>query len=162
LLYPILIKGIPDLSRVKYVQLLLVATQLAQPCGYWQAQRRRSGRLSFDARDRQNPWLTARNGPFLRHEVAFFTKSNRRIILLGGKARPACTPGLRTAAATVPSFPTHNRPQPAANGLDILQSELAKFDLRSENAHFTRSRWNHKAADGITKTAEGGLDSIHF
>ena len=94
----------------------------------------------------------------LRHEVAFFKKLNRRVILLGRKTRPACTPGPRAAAATAPTFATHNRPQPAANDLDILQSELAKFDLRSENADIThRSRRNHKPADGITKTAEGGI-----
>jgi hypothetical protein len=61
------------------------------------------------------------------------------------------------------AFTAHKRPQAAANNLDILQGELAKFDLSLEGADIVqRGGRNNKAADGITKTAKGKPNIIHF
>ena len=106
--------------------------------------------------------FTARNGPSPSWS-GIFREIKSGDYLVGREDAPGFHTGPRAAAATAPTFATPNRPQPAANDLDILQSELAKFDLRSENADIAqRGGRNHKAADGITKTADGELDPIHF
>jgi hypothetical protein len=79
-----------------------------------------------------------------------------------GQTRPASAPVVQAAAPPL-DFAAHKRPQPASNDLDVLQSDLAKFDLRFESADITQlGGRNDKATDGITKMAESGLDTIHF
>jgi hypothetical protein len=57
----------------------------------------------------------------------------------------------------------HERPQAAANDLDILQSELAKFDLSLDRADVVqRGGRDDKATDGIMKTAKRKFNIIHF
>jgi hypothetical protein len=78
------------------------------------------------------------------------------------QTRPAHASALQIASPSL-AFTAHKRPQAATNDLDILQGELAKFDLSLEGADIVqRSRWNNKAADGITKAPKGKLNIIHF
>jgi hypothetical protein len=76
--------------------------------------------------------------------------------------RPASAPGLQAAPPPL-TLGAHERPKPAANDLDILQSELAKFDLGLESVDITqRSGRDDKAPDGITKTVKREINIIHF
>ncbi|RZN33418.1 hypothetical protein [Bradyrhizobium sp. Leo121] len=59
--------------------------------------------------------------------------------------------------------PAHERPQPAANYLDIPQGETSKLDLGLQGANIPQgSGRDDKATDGLMKMAEGKLNTVHF
>jgi hypothetical protein len=78
------------------------------------------------------------------------------------QTRPASTPVLQAAPPPL-NLAAHERTQAAANDLDILQSELAKFDLGFERADVVqRGGRDDKATNGIMKTAKRKFNIIHF
>ncbi|MGX9431720.1 MULTISPECIES: hypothetical protein [Bradyrhizobium] len=59
--------------------------------------------------------------------------------------------------------PAHERPQPAANYLDIPQGETSKLDLGLQGANIPQGGGrDDKATDGLMKMAEGKLNTVHF